>query len=60
MFGDWCEIYEDFIGMHPLERTDADQVLVILKNALPRINLKIQRARGQSHDGAAKKADEIC
>ena len=27
-------IHEDFIGMHPLERTTADQVVAILKNAL--------------------------
>ena len=37
-------IHEDFIGMHPLERTNADQVIAILKNALLRINLNIQRA----------------
>ena len=30
--------------MHPLERTNADQVVPILKNALLRINLNIQRA----------------
>ena len=34
-------IHEDFIGMHPLERTNADQVVAILKNALLRINLNI-------------------
>ena len=37
-------IHDDFIGMHPLERTNADQVVAILKNALLRINLNIQRA----------------
>ena len=51
-------IHEDFIEMHPLERTNADQVVAILKNALLRINLNIQRARGQCYDGAATKADE--
>ena len=44
--------------MHLLERTNADQVVAILKNALLRINLNIQRARGQCYDGAATKADE--
>ena len=37
-------IHEDFIGKHPLERSNADQVVAILKNALLRINLNIQRA----------------
>ena len=31
-------IHKDFIGMHPLERTSADQVVAILKNALLRMN----------------------
>ena len=51
-------IHEDFIGIHPLERTNADQVVAILKNALLRINFNTQRARGQCYDGAASKADE--
>ena len=52
-------IHEDFVGMHPLERTNADQVVaIILKNVLLRISLNIQRARGQCYDGAATKAGE--
>ena len=43
-------IHEDFTGMHPLERTNADQVVAILKNALLRINFNFQRARGQCYD----------
>ena len=37
--------HKDFIRMHPLERTNADQVVAILKNALLRINLNIQSAQ---------------
>ena len=44
--------------MHPLERANPDQVVGILKNALPRINLNIQLAGGQFYDGAATKAGE--
>ena len=51
-------IHEDVIGMHPLERTTAHQVVAILKNALLRMNLNIQRARGQCSDGAATMAGE--
>ena len=36
--------HKDFIKMHPLEKTNADQVVARLKNALPRINTNIQRA----------------
>ena len=51
-------IHENFIEMHPLERANPDQVVGILKNALPRINLNIQLAGGQFYDGAATKAGE--
>ena len=51
-------IHKDFIGMHLLERTNADQVVAILKNALLRINLNTQRARGRCYDGAATKTGE--
>ena len=51
-------VHEDFIGMHPLERTNADQVAAILKNALLRINLNIRRTRWQCYDGGAAKAGE--
>ena len=52
-------MHEDFIGMHPLERTNAVQVVAILKNVpLVRINVNIQRARGLCYDGAASKAEE--
>ena len=49
-------IHDDFNGMYPLERTTADQVVAILKNALLRMNLNIHRARGQCYDGAATMA----
>ena len=56
---DGFAIYEDLIGMHPLERTNADQVVAIIpKNALLRINLNIQRALGQCYNGAATMGDE--
>ena len=55
---DFFVIHEDFIEMHPLERTNADQVVAILKNALLRINLNIQRVRWHFYDRAATKASE--
>ena len=38
-------IHKDFTGMHPLERTNADQVVATLKNVLLRINLNRHPAR---------------
>ena len=58
----WVHVYflihEDFIGMHLLERTIAHQVVAILKNALLKTNLNIQRARRQCYDGVGTKAGE--
>ena len=48
---DFFVIHEDFIGMHLLERTNADQIVAVLKNGPLRINLNIQRARGQCRAG---------
>ena len=37
--------HKDFHRIHPFERTNADQVVAILKNALLRINFNVQRAQ---------------
>ena len=46
-------MHEDFIGMHPSERTNADQVVAIVKNSLLRIIANIKR-----YDRAATKGSE--
>lgn len=51
-------IREDFIGMCPLPRTTADQIVETLRDALQQMNLNIQNARGQCYDGAATMAGE--
>ena len=51
-------IHEDFIGMWPLPRTTADQIVGTLREALQQMNLDIQNARGQCYDGAATMAGE--
>ena len=38
---DFFVIHKDYIGMHPLERTNTDQVEAMLKNALLRTDLNI-------------------
>jgi len=48
--------HEDFIGLHPLHRTDANTITNLLKDILLRLNLCIDNARGQCYDGAAAMA----
>eukprot|EP00112_Aurelia_sp_Birch-Aquarium-sp1_P015994 Seg3588.3 transcript_id=Seg3588.3/GoldUCD/mRNA.D3Y31 product="Zinc finger MYM-type protein 1" protein_id=Seg3588.3/GoldUCD/D3Y31 len=49
-------VHEDFIGMHPMEGTSADQIVFIIKDILLRMNLRLEDARGQCYDGAAAMA----
>ena len=49
-------VHEDFLGIHPLERTTADDTVFIIKDVPLRINLKIQHAHGQCYDGAVTMA----
>ena len=51
-------IHEDFIGMLPLPRTTAAQIVETLRDALQQMNLNIQNARGQCYDGAATMSGE--
>ena len=49
-------VHEDFIGMHPMQGTGADQIVFIIKDILLRMNLRLEDARGQCYDGAAAMA----
>ena len=48
-------VHEDFIGMHPMQGTGADQIVFIIKDILLRMNLRLEGARDQCYDGAAHK-----
>ena len=48
--------HEDFIGLHPIPDTSADEIVAVIKDILIRMNLKIENARGQCYDGAASMA----
>lgn len=41
--------HENFIKMHLFEKTTAEQVVTVLKNTLPRMNLNTQQARGHCY-----------
>ena len=49
-------VHEDFIGMYHMERTTADHIVAVLKNALTSMHLRIENARGQCYDGASTMA----
>ena len=48
--------HEEFIGLHPIPDTSADEIVAVIKNILIRMNLKIENARGQCYDGASSMA----
>ena len=41
---------EEFIGTHPLVNTSADYTILVIKDILLQINLKIENARGQCYN----------
>ena len=48
---DNLEAHEEFIGLHPLKGTSADDVFPLKKDVLLRLNLNIADPRGQCYDG---------
>ena len=48
--------HEEFIGMHSLVNISVDHIVLIIKNILLQMNLKIQNARGQCYDEASAMA----
>ena len=49
-------VYEDFLGMYELEKTDAETITTSLKDILLRCNLTVDDCRWQTYDGAANMA----
>ena len=46
-------LHKDFIGMHPMKGTGADQTVFLIMDILLRMNLRLKDARGQCYDSAA-------
>ena len=66
-------VCEEYIGLMPVSRTNADTIVVCINGVLLRMNLRIQDACGQWYDGCStmtgtkngvdaqiKKLDEKC
>lgn len=46
-------VIEDFIGIKPVARCTADEIVKVLLDSMALMNLKIQDCRGQCYDGAS-------
>ena len=44
---------EEFIGLHAIDTTDANTIVLVIKDVLLRMNLSISRCRGQCYDGCS-------
>ena len=53
---DNLDVHEDFIGLYHIDDTSANTLVATIKDCLLRMNLKINRCRGQCYDGAAAMA----
>ena len=51
--GDDNIIYEDLIGMHHVDKCNANSIVKILKTVLFSMNLDIMQVRCQTYDGAS-------
>ncbi len=47
------EVYEEFLGLHSLPSIDSNTIVSMIKDVLIRINLSINKLRGQYYDGAS-------
>ena len=45
--------HEDFIGIKPIARCTANQIVELLKNVLADMKLTLENCRGQCYDGAS-------
>ena len=45
--------YEDFLGLHEMEKTDAINIANIIKYIILRLGFNSEKLRGQSYDGCA-------
>lgn len=53
-----CELeaHEDFVGLHKVDKINADTLVAVVKDVILRLNLDLHHCRGQCYDGAANMA----
>ena len=50
------EPHEDFVGLHKVDKANADTLTAVIKDDVLRMNLDLHNCRGQCYDGAASMA----
>ena len=50
---DELTVHEDLIGLHLTDSIDSDSLVTIIHDVLLRMNLKLEKCRGQCYDGAS-------
>lgn len=53
---DHLEVHEEFIGLYQISNISADTIVAVIKDTLLRMNLNLNRCRGQCYDGAGAMA----
>lgn len=55
---DELNTYEDFIGLHSLDEMNANMIVRVIKDVLLRMNISLQKCRGQCYDGCSTMTGE--
>lgn len=50
---DVLQVNEDFIGLHQVESTSATDLVAVIQDVLTRLNVSVNKLRGQCYDGAS-------
>lgn len=50
------DVHEEFIGLYHITDTSANTLVATIKDCLLRLNIQLNRCRGQCYDGAAAMA----
>ena len=53
VLGDKMMVHKEYNGLMPVAQTNADTIVVCIKDVLLLMNLRIQDAHGQCHDGCS-------
>ena len=53
---DDLNVHEEFIGLHEVPTIQTDVLVAVIKDCLLRLNLSLNKVRGQCYDGASNMA----
>ena len=53
------DVYEDFIGLYAVDNIQASTLYAVVKDTFARLNIPINKVRGQCYDGAGISHDRM-